>query len=173
MAAKSQNGWPVIRSQNSKMLHNWIVPAKNGAVELLLRRGPAGFVLAHTVLWFSEIIEQVEGLGDDFGWNPRRISGSDEWSNHASATAGDVNASKHPYGSRTFTTEQRYRIRKRMSNLDGVVRWGGDYNSTVDEMHFEIAANLERTTNLAKQMLDTPRGERILVFNPNQKRYII
>lgn len=167
---KSQNGWPVILKSDSKLLYEWRVPSESGGpFTLPLRRGRAGFVLCHVALWFSEEVEQVTGRGDDFGWNPRRIAGSDEWSNHASATAEDLNASEHASGVRgTFTHEQADLIHRRLEVYDGVIRWGGDYRTVVDEMHWEVNAGVLEVQALAKKLLDTPRGRRLLRANPTQ-----
>jgi len=70
----------------------------------------------------------------------REISGSTTLSNHASGTAIDLNAPRHPLGaSGTFSSTQVSRIRSILTYCDGVVRWGGDYATRKDEMHFEIS----------------------------------
>jgi hypothetical protein len=172
MTIKSQNGWPVIQSESSLRLRMFHIPATTGAVFLRLQNGHAGFVLAHYALWFAEEVETVFGGGDDFGWSPRRIEGSDEWSNHASATAEDLNASKHPQGQHTFTAKMTDKVHARLalpiySTVEGpALRWGGDYHGTVDEMHVEVNVSASALDKTYAACLATPRGRRLRVANP-------
>lgn len=170
--ARSQNGWSVLFSESSEYLHNWIIPASTGDVKLLLRRGPAGFLLAHQCLWLAESIEPVAGKGDDFGWNPRRISGSSQWSNHASGTAMDLNASHHPSWTHTYSEIAVETIHSRMHLYEDAIRWGGDYRTSVDEMHWEIDKDFETTQDVARKLLPTARGRRLLDANPRQGKLI-
>jgi hypothetical protein len=80
------------------------------------------------------------GALDDWGYAYRAIRGQEDagnLSNHASGTAVDLNATKHPLGKRnTFTDEQEVKIRALAAKYG--CRWGGDYKNRADEMHFEI-----------------------------------
>jgi hypothetical protein len=61
---------------------------------------------------------------------------------HASGTAIDYNAPRHPNGqSGTYKPAQVTEIRKILAEVGGVVKWGGDFHGTKDEMHFEIHGN--------------------------------
>ncbi|NHA68932.1 peptidoglycan-binding protein, partial [Phycicoccus flavus] len=74
-----------------------------------------------------------------WGHSYREISGSTTLSNHSSGTAIDCNAPDHPLGAvGTFSSAQVSAIRTILTRCNGVVRWGGDYSSRKDEMHFEI-----------------------------------
>lgn len=86
-------------------------------------------------------MEKLEkGALDDWGYAYRAIRGQEDagnLSNHASATAVDLNARHHPLGKRgTFTDEQVAKIRALAAKYG--LRWGGDYKNRADEMHFEI-----------------------------------
>lgn len=170
MTEVSQNGWPVILDETDDRLYRWQVPTREGIVPLLLHRGPAGFVLTHFASWFADSVESIFGRGDDFGWDPRQIAGSSEWSNHASGTAEDLNSSWHPQGKLTFTDAQVTQIRGKLAEtyLDAI-RWGGDYRTTVDQMHFEINQTPDEIRSLAQMLDSTARGRRILRLNPTQK----
>jgi hypothetical protein len=89
-------------------------------------------------------VEPIDsGQLDDWGYALRRISGSNSWSNHASGTALDLNALKHPQGRRgTFTPRQERLIRRWLFDHDSCVRWGGDYRTRADEMHFEVVKDI-------------------------------
>jgi hypothetical protein len=156
----SQNGWRVLQAGET---HQWLIPDTGRWVRL--HPGPAGFVLAHLALWFSE---KVERLGvdawDDWGYAYRPIRGqSSGFSNHASGTALDLNATKHPLGVRgTFTLEQQSRIRGRLERVyRDAIRWGGDYQNRADEMHFEIVVGEPAVLALANRLHNSPRGRRV------------
>lgn len=168
----SQNGWGILK-EDSKYLYDWVVPTHDGNVILPLRRGPAGFVLCHYALWHSERVEPVFGQGDDFGYAARPIAGTTTPSNHWSATAEDLNASKHPSGvPGTFTVGQRVQIRTRLEVAYPALKWGGDFTTTVDEMHFELKTDRAGAQDNAEALMDTSRGRRLLEANPSQERFL-
>ena len=165
--------WPVL-VPGSALLHKWIIP--DTGRHFVLRNGSAGFLLAHNALWFHEKVERLDlGQWDEWGYAYRKISGSDQWSNHARGTATDLNATRHPLGvatRRTFTTKQVNAIHGRLDFYKGTIRWGGDYQSRPDGMHFEIVGDLAECERLARSLLNSPRGGRILKSNPSQKAVI-
>lgn len=172
---RSQNGWPVLEG-NSPDLYTWRIPARNGAFNLRLRRGAPGFVLATFALWFSENIEQVKGATlDDWGWAaPKPIPGTTNYSNHCSGTAMDLNAERHVWReSGTFESAQLVNaIHRKLRQLNGVIRWGGDYQHTVDEMHWEINQGYLPTLTEARRLRFWPRGIRVLRANPSQRGHL-
>src|SRR5690606_1236851 len=88
-----------------------------------------------------------------WGWAYRPIRGATRLSNHASGTAIDLNAPAHPLGKvDTFSKEQVKTIRSILADLDGVVRWGGDYSGRKDEMHFEIVGSIAKADALAVKL---------------------
>lgn len=173
--ATSQNGWPVLEAGSSK-LHTWVIPAKTGQVRITLRNGSAGFVLAHFLLWFAETVQPLAGkVVDDWGFAVRPIRGqSSGYSNHASGTAADANAMEHPLGRvGTFLRTRVVAIHARLRFYKGAIRWGGDYQGRKDEMHFEIVQSLPYCEKLARRLMKTPRGRRILKANPDQRAVIL
>ena len=133
----SQNGWPVDPPRSART-----IPGTN--VRVTVADGPAGDVLMRVL---GEVNRRVENIGlnspsgeaDDWGYANRPVRGSTSVSNHASATAVDINATRHPLGKRgTFTPAQVAEIHAILAETGNVVRWGGDYTGRVDEMHFEI-----------------------------------
>ena len=170
----SQNGWPVLES-GSPLLHTWVIPAKTGEVRITLRGGSAGFLLVHLLLWLAETVEPLAGkILDDWGYAYRPIRGqSSGFSNHAAGCAADANATRHVLGKRgTFGTSHAAQIRRRLRLYRGVIRWGGDYENRADEMHFEINAPLASAEKVARLLMLTPRGRRILKANPGQAAVI-
>lgn len=175
--ATSQNGYPAL-SPDSPKLYDWVIQPKNSSKPIILRmrNGSAGFILAHFVLWFAEVIEPVFGrILDDWAYAYRVIRGSaTELSNHSSATAVDLNATKHPLGrSNTYKAWQYAKIRARLILYRGAIRAGLDYHTRKDEMHYEINKPLPYCEKVAKGLMRTPRGKRILASNPSQKAIIL
>lgn len=158
----SQNGWPA--SPDPAAIGVEPLTVAGVAVGDGLRRGDVATVLGHVL---TRLHDRVESLvpGQCWGYKYRPVVGGVELSNHASGTAVDVNAPRHPLGVRgTFDAVQVDELHRVLDEVDHVVRWGGDYVGRVDEMHFEInadeaavaavAARLER----AVQVLDYSRG---------------
>lgn len=180
MASKSQNGWPVLDG-GSKRLHTWVIPAKNGTFKLKLRSGSGGFLLAHLALFYSEEIEDVtkSKVLDDWGWAPARpVRGQTTgFSNHASGTAIDLNATIHVLGKHKTGVfkdpKKSAKLRARLRSMKGVIRWGGDYTKRKDEMHFEIVQDITYCEREARRLMDSVRGKRLLEANPSQKKVIL
>jgi hypothetical protein len=137
--AVSQNGWSVSPPRTART-----VPGTE--VRVTVADGPAGDVLMYVLGRVDREVEDIDlrstrGEFDDWGYADRTVRGSTDTSNHASATAVDVNATRHPLGKPgTFNAAQVARIHRILADVDHVVRWGGDYTGRKDEMHFEINA---------------------------------
>jgi len=124
--AKSQNGWTV----QSSTANLWPNPHVGGILA-----GPVWVVLSYFVLEFNRKVESVD-RSQSGCYNRRKIAGSRKWSNHASATAVDLNWSKHPAGRRGTFAWNGDVVSELVATFDGVIRWGRLFS---DEMHFEIA----------------------------------
>jgi hypothetical protein len=151
----SQNGWPVIPKGTD---------ARLVAIPRVIGRVRAGDV-AKTFTAFNERfdreVEDIDVGRDDWGYANRPIVGGTDASNHASGTAEDLNATRHPLGRvNTFTPAQRTALRKLLEDFP-VIRWGGDYAGRKDEMHFEINASPAAVAAFAAaldaQLVDNPR----------------
>ena len=168
----SQNGYTTLPHRLTgalPRLRKWTIPGTGR--HLVMRDGSAGFVLAHLALWFHSKVERLDhGVWDEWGYAARPVRGGTKPSNHASGTAIDLNATRHPLGVatlETFTPEQAARIRRRLRlTFLGCIRWGGDYTKRPDAMHFELIRGLRAVELLAKALAKTPRGRRILAANP-------
>jgi hypothetical protein len=160
-------------------LRKWDIPGANR--HLYLRDGAAGFALVHFALWWHHAISRLDGgTWDEWGWAVRPIRGQTSgFSNHASGTAEDLDATQYPRGvsiGRVFTARQirRIRVRLAMRKYGGLLRWGGDFQTTPDGMHVEIAPGmtLAAAERVAKRLMDTPRGRAILAANPGARKVI-
>lgn len=152
----SQNGWPLVTPATYK--------AKTTGLDLIsgrVRKGDVYTVLAYVAAQVHRRVERVQRK-QSWGWAYRAIRGATKWSNHASATAVDLNSAKHPLGRHgTFTARQVKTIHKILAEVDGVVRWGGDYwPSRPDEMHFEINLQPKGSPAKVRAVAARLRGEK-------------
>lgn len=174
--ATSQNGWPALGTDSSK-LYTWNIPTKQGVVRIRMRNGSAGFLLAFWVSWFAAVIQPVIGkVLDDWGYAFRPVRSSTDLSNHASGTAVDLNAIQHMLGVRgTFKPWQVRRIHRFLQNrMKGCIRWGGDYQRRADEMHGEVVQTMELVEKRARFLMKyTVRGRKLIKANPTQKAVIL
>jgi hypothetical protein len=87
---------------------------------------------------------------DDWGYSYRPSTGDpDSLSCHASGTAIDYNATRHPYGVHgTFTPAQVEEAHQILREVLGVVAWGNDWNLP-DGMHLEISGSKAQVADAA------------------------
>jgi hypothetical protein len=145
---RSQNGYS---ANDISVTQMWTIGNER---KIRLRQGSAGWILKHMADWFDKNIENIDsGKLDDWGYAERPIRGSSTVSNHASGTAMDLNATRHPMGKRnTFSNTQEAKIRTQLKRYEGCIRWGGDYTSRADEMHFEINKGPSDVVRVAKKL---------------------
>lgn len=171
--ATSQNGYPVLLTTRTtgplpRLRHYKIADTDRS---IYLRDGSAGFLLAHVAHWFDENIERIDtGTYDDWGWAVRPVRGQiSGYSNHASGTAIDINATQHPRGrsaAATFSSGEIDKIHRQLLAYEGVIRWGGDYHGTPDGMHFEINEPLGDAERVARKLWQSKHGKPIIDANP-------
>lgn len=130
----SNNGWPVIPSSTSADL----TTIRAGGYTLTVRAGTPAAIFSSFI---PKYIAQVEALtSQPWGYSYRmNVNNTSLWSCHASGTAIDLNAPKHPNGlpaSATFNSAQLAAARKLASEYAGQLRW----LETTDPMHWEISA---------------------------------
>ncbi len=157
MAEHSQNGWPVLSSNRL----TWFTAAGG---RFAAANSDVAFLAKYLIERFSKEVEPIKGkVLDDWSWAARNVRGSSVISNHASATAWDLNATQHPLGVKgTFTRSEIAKVHKILAAVtDGkghkVFRWGNDYVGRVDGMHFEInvsAAMVKRARTVLQKKLE-------------------
>ena len=158
MVTTSQNGWPVINSSGKLREFPYITGRVYPSVYRIFR---------YLCEEFDARVEDIDAA-QSWGWAVRDIRGSDQVSNHASGTAIDLNATKHPLGAEgTFDAAQIAEIRKILTELEGTVRWGGDYRGRKDEMHFEIDASDVK----ARQVASKIGGPEVAMVSPMRGRF--
>jgi len=146
----SPNGWPASEDRKTLGIETFAVPGTK--IKFACAKAVAP-ILVSFAKDFHELVEPIDqGQLDDWGYAFRQTRGSDRiLSNHASGTAIDLNAIKHPLGkSNTFNKDQRNIINLLITKYG--LAWGGNYKKRKDDMHFEIALNQNQVTNKIKEL---------------------
>lgn len=146
--ATASNGWSVIPSTSGEVI-------RVGGRAFRVRAGdPARTFEAFIARYVAEVEPIADGPLDDWSWADRLVRDSDTAvSNHAAGGAVDLNALDHQRGVRhTFTPDQLRALRALLADFP-VIRWGGDYRTVVDDMHFEITASLAELARFVRDRL--------------------
>jgi hypothetical protein len=133
---RSQNGWPASPSAAAIDVVEFPVNLLSGPKKIKLARA-AGRSLVEMIEWWDRNIEPVTQIG---GWNYREIrgyEGTSKLSNHSSGTAIDINWDKHPLAAVGTIPADKVGLLRYEATKRGL-KWGGDYRSRKDEMHFEV-----------------------------------
>jgi hypothetical protein len=102
---------------------------------------------------FHELIEPIdEGTFDDWAYAFRMVRGTtDKLSCHSSGTAIDLNATKHPLGKYDTFPADKVPMIQALARKYGL-KWGGDFKSRKDDMHFEIAVTPAKAKALIESL---------------------
>ena len=146
---QSHNGYPASQDPQEIGIKSYSV---DGTALRLRCADSVGPLLAAFASEFHKLIEPIDGgTLDDWGYAFRMVRGStDRLSCHSSGTAIDLNATKHPLGKYdTFPAEKVPMIRALAKKYG--LKWGGDFKSRPDDMHFELIFLLDfNVTTLTK-----------------------
>jgi hypothetical protein len=146
----SPNGWPASEDRRALGIETFTVPGTKIRFACAKAVAP---ILVSFAKDFHELVEPIDqGQIDDWGYAFRQTRGSDRvLSNHASGTAIDLNAIKHPLGkSNTFNKHQRNTINLLITKYG--LTWGGNYKRRKDDMHFEVALNQNEVKQKIKEL---------------------
>jgi len=132
----SYNGYPASKDPAEINIKSYPVKGTDRKLKCAESVGP---LLAAFAADFHELIEPIDvGVFDDWAYAYRMVRGdATKLSCHSSGTAIDLNATKHPLGkSGTFPAEKVPMIQALCKKYG--LKWGGDFRSRKDEMHFEV-----------------------------------
>lgn len=148
----SQNGYSANPDKGAADVATYTLDGTGVTFPGGFKRGEATILLGYVAHQFHKRVEPLHpGWSWGYCWRP--IRGASALSNHASGTAMDLNAPLHPLSkSGTFNPGQQAAIRAILSELDGVIRWGGDYNGRKDEQHFELSPASAKLTKVAQRI---------------------
>lgn len=146
---KSQNGWAVVGPGAMDEDPIWgSVHVPNGVL-----KGPVAVVFRWLARQYAVRVETLH-IGWCWGYDVKKIQGSDEYSNHASGTAVDFNAPEHNQGQPASHSMSQHQIDECHAierESDGVLRWGGDF-SRPDPMHWEIIGTPTQVAAFARKI---------------------
>jgi hypothetical protein len=150
MSLTSYNGYPASKDLDEIKIKSYPVKGTDRKLRCAESVGP---LLAAFAAEFHELIEPIdEGTFDDWGYAFRMVRGTtDKLSCHSSGTAIDLNATKHPLGKHgTFPAEKVPMIRALAKKYG--LKWGGDFKSRPDDMHFEVEVKPGKAQALIKTL---------------------
>ena len=147
----SYNGYPASKDPAAIGIKPYVVQGTNLKLRCAESVGP---LLAGFAAEFHELIEPLDhGALDDWGYCYRMVRGdAAKLSNHASGTAIDLNATKHPLSKiGTFSAEKVPMIQA-LTKKYGLT-WGGSENwKRKDEMHWEVSISAAKAAALIDKL---------------------
>lgn len=168
MTERSYNGWAASSRPNDIGIAPFEVAGINFPPGV--RSGHVTTVLRYVAAQYHRRVEPLMTKPGCWGYAYRKNRNADNLSCHASGTAIDINAPLHPNGKRnTFSAGQVAEIRKILDEVGGVVRWGGDFSGTPDEMHFEIKATPAEVAAVASRLAAPKATKKEPTMTPAQE----
>jgi hypothetical protein len=145
----SQNGWTASADPKEIGVESFAVPGTK--IKLRCAKSVAPLLVTFAAEFHQHIEPIDEGQLDDWGYCFRNTRGSiDKLSNHASGTAIDLNATKHPLGhAGTFTPMQTVLIEALCKKYG--LTWGEKWKRP-DGMHFEVSLNPAKCAELIEKL---------------------
>jgi len=142
----SYNGYPASKDPAAIKIKSYPVRGTDRKLRCAESVGP---LLAAFAAEFHELIEPIdEGTFDDWGYAFRMVRGStDRLSCHSSGTAIDLNATKHPLGKAGTFPAEKIPMLRALAKKYGL-KWGGDFKSRPDDMHFEVEISASKAKAL-------------------------
>jgi hypothetical protein len=140
-----------------------------------VRSGDVHYLFTRFWTDFHNEIEPLFHVGwhaaDDWGYAFRQNRNANNLSCHASATAADGNATRHPNGvpaDKTFTPTQIAGIRHLCKvKYRGLLRWGGDFTGTPDSMHVEVIGTPGQVAALVAELKGVKPAVKANLPKPN------
>jgi hypothetical protein len=146
----SYNGWPASKDQAEIGIKSYSVPGTLIKLRCAEKVAP---LLVGFAAEFHNLIEPLDvGANDDWAYAFRDVRGvPGKLSNHASGTALDLNASRHFLGQVGTFEPGKVPMIRALAHKWGL-KWGGDYQSRKDEMHFEIRIDAVKAAALIEKI---------------------
>lgn len=146
----SYNGYPASKDPAEIKIKSYPVKGTDRKLRCAESVGP---LLAAFAAEFHELIEPIDqGTFDEWGYAYRMVRGdATKLSCHSSGTAIDLNATLHILGeANTFPAEKVPMIRALAKKYG--LKWGGDFKSRKDDMHFEVAVSPAKAKALIESL---------------------
>jgi len=146
----SYNGYPASKDPDAIKIKSYPVKGTDRKLRCAESVGP---LLAAFAAEFHELIEPIdEGVFDDWGYAYRMVRGdATKLSCHSSGTAIDLNATKHPLGKAGTFPAEKVPMLQALAKKYGL-KWGGDFKSRKDDMHFEVNVTAAKAKELITKL---------------------
>ena len=146
----SYNGWPASKEQAEIGVKPFKVEGTSLKIRCAEKVAP---LLINFAKEFNELIEPIDNGGlDDWGYAYRMVRGDPtKLSCHASGTAIDLNATKHPMGKYDTFDAAKVPMIRALAKKYGL-KWGGDFKTRPDAMHFEISIGPAKVAELITKL---------------------
>jgi hypothetical protein len=146
----SYNGYPASKDLAEIGIKSYPVEGTDRKLRCAESVGP---LLAAFAAEFHELIEPIdEGTFDDWGYAYRMVRGNPtKLSCHSSGTAIDLNATKHPMGKYDTFDAAKVPMIRALAKKYGL-KWGGDFKTRPDDMHFEISIGPAKVAELITKL---------------------
>jgi hypothetical protein len=146
----SYNGYPASKDPAAIGIQSYPVKGTDRKLRCAESVGP---LLAAFAAEFHELIEPIdEGTFDDWGYAYRMVRANPtKLSCHASGTAIDLNATKHPLGKYDTFDAAKVPMIRALAKKYGL-KWGGDFKTRPDDMHFEISIGPAKVAELITKL---------------------
>ena len=146
----SYNGWPASKDQAEIGVKSYLVPGTERKMRCAAAVAP---LLIGFAAEFDKLIEPIdEGTFDDWGYAYRMVRGNPtKLSCHSSGTAIDLNATKHPMGKYDTFDAAKVPMIRALAKKYGL-KWGGDFKTRPDDMHFEISIGPAKVAELITKL---------------------
>ena len=145
----SYNGWPASKDQDEIGIKSYPVPGTLIKLRCAEKVAP---LLVGFAAEFHNLIEPLDvGSLDDWGYAYRDVRGvPGKLSNHASGTAIDLNASRHPLKSINTFEPAKVPMLKALCKKYALT-WGGEWTRP-DPMHYEVSINAAKVAALITKL---------------------
>ena len=142
----SYNGYPASKDPEAIKIKSYPVKGTDRKLRCAESVGP---LLAAFAAEFHELIEPIdEGTFDYWAYAYRMGRGNPtKLSCHSSGTAIDLNATKHPLGKAGTFPAEKIPMLRALAKKYGL-KWGGDFKSRPDDMHFEVEISASKAKAL-------------------------
>lgn len=164
----SYNGWPANSIPSRIGINQDWEPIPGHKFPGGIKSGDVEVVMTYFVRQLHLRVERIDrdAIKDEWGYNYKASANTPtKLSCHASGTAFDYNATRHPNGRRgTWSSAQVVEVRRIQAEVGGVVRWLYDATRVPDEMHFEI----QGSAAMVKAVADRIRSQGQEMFTVGQ-----
>ena len=145
----SYNDWPASKNQAEIGIKSYPVPGTLIKLRCAEKVAP---LLVGFAAEFHNLIEPLDvGALDDWGYAYRDVRGvPGKLSNHASGTAIDLNASRHPLKSINTFEPAKVPMLKALCKKYALT-WGGEWTRP-DPMHYEVSINAAKVAALITKL---------------------